>query len=112
MKQFKTLAIALAIMVGTNTFANSEPASKNKNVENADINQILRSNFLAVNEDLFAKVVFTLDENKKIEVNSVATKNPFMRRYLTNRLEDKILKGEEWEAGKTYILPVRIQAER
>lgn len=110
MRHFKTFAIALAIMVGTNTFANSEPvSSKNKKDSPFEVKDLFKHYLLTYHKDLYGKVVFSLDEDRKIVVHSVATQDDFLREYVMKQMKDRVLKGEEWEIGKPYILPLRVK---
>lgn len=110
MRHLKTFAIALAIMVCTNTFANSEPeSSKNKKDVPFELKGLFQSNLLSYHHELYGRVIFSLNEKREIEVHTVATKDDLLRMYVMENMDKKVLSGGEWEVGKAYILPLRVK---
>lgn len=100
----------MAIMVSASTFANSEiypPVDKKSN--SFEIGRLLKSNNVELKKELFGKVVFSLAEDGKIVIHSVLTKDQYVRDYVAGKLKDQKLSGDQWEVGKTYILPVRMK---
>lgn len=107
MRQFKTFAVAMMVLMGTTAFSGTgtEPTKNNS----VDLSRLLEDQSLFVQKDQFCKVVFSLDENNEIQIHAILSKDKFLRDYITEKLEDKSLRGENWETGKVYILPLRMK---
>lgn len=113
MRHLKTITVALAIMVGSTSFASKgKPETPNKNSNSYELSVLLEDHTLALEKDYLGKVIFSLNEERKIVLHSVLSKNAFVRNYITNKLTDKILKGAQWEVGKIYYLPVKMKMEK
>ncbi len=113
MRHLKTIAIAMAIMISSNTFANSETSLvEEKPSLSYEMEKLLKDNSLILEEDLFGKVFFSVTAEKEIIIHSVISREAFVREYLKEKLETKILTGNEWIVGQTYILPVKLKCKK
>ena len=110
MRHLKTFGIALAIMISANVMAieGSEFSSINPS-KTLEISKMLEDDFLLLERDLYGRVVFYLNEEKEIQVYSVICNDPFVREFVTEKIEGKKLHGKQWESGKAYILPVKMK---
>ncbi|HSP40979.1 MAG TPA: hypothetical protein VLN46_06060 [Gillisia sp.] len=113
MKNFKTFAVALAIMISSNSFASKDkPRTTDKNSNSYELSVLLEDHLLSLERDYIGKVVFSVNEEKQIVVHSIISKEEFVRDYISEKLTDKVLTGAHWEVGKIYHLPVKMKMEK
>ena len=113
MKNFKTFAVALAIMISSNTFASKDkPRKADKNSNSYELSVLLNDHFLVLERDYIGKVVFSINEERQIVVHSILSKEEFVRDYISEKLTDKVLAGAHWEVGTIYHLPVKMEMEK
>ncbi len=111
MRHLKTFAIALAIMISSNTFASlDKPADKKSN--SYELSKLLEDHSLILERDYLGKVVFSINEEREIVVHSILTKEEFVREYISEKLTDKVVTGYQWEVGKVYHLPVKMKMKK
>ncbi len=112
MKNLKTFALALAIMISTNTFASKDKSGPGKYSNSHEISMLLEDSSLILEKDYIGKVIFSVNEEKQIVLRSVFSKDEFVKDYISEKLTDKVLKGDQWEVGKIYHLPVKLKMEK
>lgn len=112
MKTTKKILFSLMLLISLSSAAANfnEPAKFDPFSE--EISKMLSRSSLVISEDLTIKVLFTLTENKVIQINSISSSNKTVNKFLRASLSIERLKGENWEVGKVYILPVRVKAIR
>ncbi|NNJ88953.1 MAG: hypothetical protein HKP53_06095 [Eudoraea sp.] len=102
------LAAALLFTAG-NLFANDYKTADPKKDLAIQISQLLKNNSFVVEEqDLTAKVLFTLNSENEIVVISVDTEDEILERFVKSRLNYQAVELAEAEEGKMYTVPVRI----
>lgn len=112
MRNLKTFAIAMAIMISSNAFASKDkPGTVDKNSNSYELSKLLEDHSLFLEQDYFGKVVFSINEKREIVVHSILSKEEFVRNYIQEKLTDKVLNGYQWEVGKVYHLPVKMKRE-
>lgn len=111
MKNLKTFAVALAIMISGNTFASKEKPKTEKNSNSYELSVLLEDNSLALERDYLGKVVFSVNEEREIVIHAILSKEEFARNYINEKLKDQTLTGPQWEVGKIYHLPVKMKME-
>lgn len=110
MRHFKSFVIALAIIVGSSSFAaTNNPTSTPDKMGITELSNLLEDDQFYLNKDLNGKVVFSINEKNKIIIHSVLCQDKNVRNYLEDKLENRKLFGEGWEVGKVYILPVKMK---
>ncbi|MEX0289033.1 MAG: hypothetical protein AB3N14_07960 [Flavobacteriaceae bacterium] len=60
------------------------------------------------NEDLKAKILFTINEDKEIVVLAVEADTENMEHIIKNRLNYRKVTVSNWVEGKRYVLPVLV----
>ncbi len=105
-----SLAAALAVtLVSSSVWAN--PPKKKTEVKplSEQIHEILAENSIYVkNKDLTARVLFTLDEKKRILVLAIKSDYWDVRGFLNRRLDKKKVNITNFEVGKQYVVDVRL----
>jgi len=106
-----SLVFAAAVLFTTgNVFANdSESVDPSKSLTE-QISELLSNNvFDNENQDLTAKVLFTLNHNKEIVVISVDTENEALEGFVKSKLNYQEVALNDFHEGKLYTVPVRIK---
>ena len=107
MRKFSLLFVAMLFSVGT-LFANADkPKNPNKSLA-AQIGDLLDHNSFVLNDDLTAKVKFTVNRDQEIVVLSVDSDSDILERFVKSRLNYQKVQLQEYREGKTYTVPVRI----
>ncbi|CAN5257807.1 hypothetical protein BH23BAC2_BH23BAC2_10430 [soil metagenome] len=110
MRHLKTFAFALAIMICSTTFAAKEkPKSKISN--SAEFERLLKDASLDLDRDYLGKVIFSVNEEKGIVVHAILSNEEFVRNYISEKLTHQFLTGSQWQTGKIYYLPVKMNME-
>ncbi len=112
MKNLKTFAIALAIMISSNTFASKDKPVTDKNSKSYELSKLLEDRYLEIEKDYYGNVLFSVNEENQIVLHSVLSKDEFVRNYINEKLTDKFLTGTRWEVGKIYNLPVKMKMKK
>lgn len=106
MSQFLT---AIALFVAISVSANANPSAENPTKILAEqIHEMLESNSFDVEEDLTAKVQFTINKDGEIVVLSVDTNDEILETFVKGRLNYQKVEMNNLKEGKTYTVPVRI----
>lgn len=112
MKNLKTFAIALAIMISGNSFAAKEKPVIDKKSNSYELARLLEDQALNLQKEYLGKVIFSVSAEKEIVLHAVLGKEEFVREYITSKLSDQVLKGDQWVVGKVYHLPVKMKMEK
>ncbi|MDT0622148.1 hypothetical protein [Croceitalea vernalis] len=109
MRKISLVLVAATMFAAVNVSANSnaEPVNPTKNLS-TQIHQLLESNSFDVEEDLTAKVQFTINKDGEIVVLSVDTVNDSLEGFVKGRLNYKKVDDIDFKEGRTYTVPVRI----
>nr|WP_298999548.1 hypothetical protein [uncultured Allomuricauda sp.] len=104
------LAIATAIMlVSSSISAASSKKNPEVNTLSGQIQEILAKNSIYVkNKDLTARVLFALNENKRIVILAIKSDYWDVKEFLNRRLDKKKLDITNFEVGKQYVVDVRL----
>lgn len=106
----KTLKLLLlAVLMTTTTVALADNPTKRGKSVTYEIEQMLKNSNLLIEDDLKVNVFFTLSEDNRIVVKYVRSENEKVAQFLTERLNNKKVHGQNWDQNKLYELPVRIQ---
>src|SRR5690606_18058039 len=108
-KNLKTFVLAVAIMISGSILAAKEKPVVNKNSNSYELAKLLEDQTLNLDKDYLGKVVFSVNEDREIVLHAVMSKEEFARDYITSKLSDKVLNGNNWVVGKIYHLPVRMK---
>lgn len=111
MKNLKTFAVALAIMISGNSFASKEKPRTDKTSNSYELAKLLDDPSMALQRDYLGKVIFSVNEEKEIVLHAILSKDEFVRNYINDKLVDQVLTGAQWEVGKIYHLPVKMKME-
>lgn len=110
MRNLKTFAVALAIMICSSSFAGSNPISdKSKNSSSFEVGKFLKGHFF-IEKDYKGKVYFSLDKDRKIVVHSVLCEDRVISATVNDRLQNRVLSDSKLEVGKVYVLPLYLKA--
>jgi len=112
MKNLKTFAVALAIMISGNTFAAKEKPVTEKKSNSYELARLLEDQALNLKKEYLGKVIFSVNEKREIVLHAVLGKEEFVRDYITSKLSDQVLRGDHWVVGKVYHLPVKMKMEK
>ncbi len=109
MNTIKTTVLAMALAIGSITYANTEARvpSKPTSISKA-ISKLLDKHNLKLNAEVDARVTFTVNNNNEIVVVNVDSKNESLVSYVKARLNYKKLDVAA-VSGKMYFLPIKVQ---
>lgn len=112
MRHLKFILVALAFTVSTSIYAFDPGAGEIKEGKaiSMEIQKLLDENNLIIEEEFTVKVVFTVSDEKKIQVHSVTSPNEEINEFLHNKLEDRRVYGKKWHQDKFYELPVKVES--
>lgn len=105
MRTLKLFAVAVAIMISGNIFAETKPIPGKKSFS-YEIAKFFDNGKFIIDEDHRGKVYFSLNEERKITVHYVSFKDREVKEYIAESLQDKKLRDVQWEVGKVYSLPL------
>ncbi|GGD56974.1 hypothetical protein [Muriicola marianensis] len=110
MRKLSLVFAAALLLAGGNLFANDSGTIDPNNELAVQIGDLLKdNNFVLDEEDLTAKVLFTLNDEKEIVVISVETEDEILEKFVKSRLNYKQVNVVAGKEGKMYTVPVRIQ---
>ncbi len=112
MRHLKFMLAAFALTLGTAIYA-ADPVTgevKEGKAISMEIQRLLDDNNLTIEEGFTVKVVFTISEEKKINVHSVHSPNEEINEFLRNKLDDRRVYGKKWHQDKYYELPVKVES--
>jgi len=109
MRKLPVMLVAAILFSAGNLFANDfESTDPNKELA-IQIGDLLKDNtFMLAEQDLTAKVLFTLNHKKEIVVISVDTENEVLERFVKSRLNYKTVEIPVSKEGIMFTVPVRI----
>jgi len=109
MRKLPVVLAAAFLFIAGNLFANdSETSDPNKELA-VQIGELLKDNtFVLDEEDITAKVLFTLNHKKEIVVISVDTDDEVLERFVKSRLNYKTVEIPVSKEGTMFTVPVRI----
>ena len=111
MKTIKSIALALALLVGTAVYATNPVVKKiKKNEATTEIAQMLEKPNFKLKEDTKAEVTLRINKEGELVVLDVETDNDLVESFIKSRLNYQKLENT-LEQGKDYMLPVVITAE-
>lgn len=108
MRNLKLFAVACAIMVSSNIFAESNSSPKSKPLS-YEMEKLLSNRYFTIDNDHKGKVLFSLNEESKIVVHYVQFHDKEVRQYILEKLQDQELKNHSLEIGKVYALPLQMK---
>ena len=113
MRTFKLFFAALALMLTTSTFANfSYDLETKKGSITYEIEKMLKDSGLIIEEEFTVRVIFKVNEDRRIEIQSVKSPNEEVNEFLQKRLHNQKLHGNGWFTEKIYELPVKVQSRK
>lgn len=113
MRTFKLFFAALALMMATSTFANPfYDVETRRGSITYEIEKMLKDSDLVIEEEFTVKVIFKVNEDHRIEIQSVKSPNEEVNEFLQKRLHNQKLHGNGWFTKKIYELPVKVQSRR
>ncbi len=101
----KLLIFAVALSLSGSLFA-SNPLKPDKALI-SEIYHLLDHLPLEINEEMRAEVKFYVDSNNRLQVLTVEAEDPYVRKLLRKRLDDKLV--ETVLQGNVYKLPLHIK---
>lgn len=111
MRHLKLLFAVVAMAITTAMVANPDPKVDAKSVS-SEIEQMLVKSNLIVEDDFTLRMVFSLSDEKEIQVHSIDSDNEEVNEFLMKRLQNRRVFGRSWVEGKIYELPVKVEAVR
>lgn len=117
MKTIKSMLLVAAIAFSSVLTANTNPneakpaATAESNVITQEVGKLLQDPFFNVDEDITANVTLTINKNNEIVVLSVDSDDQTVEKYIKARLNYNELPSTVTSDEKTFIVPVRLQAE-
>lgn len=113
MRTIKLFFAALALMLTTSTFANSNYDLETKRGSiTYEIEKMLKDSGLIIEEEFTVRVIFKVNEDRRIEIQSVKSPNEEVNEFLQKRLHNQKLHGNGWFTEKIYELPVKVQSRK
>lgn len=112
MRKLGVVLVAAMLLTSGNIFANDlKKGVKPSKTLSAQISKLLKVNsFGSTYDGAFAKVLFTLNNDKEIVVLSVNTDEKKLKSFITAKLNYKEVVLDNFEAGKNYTVSVRIDS--
>lgn len=110
MRKLSLVFAAAVLFTAGNVFANdSKKADPSKSLTE-QITELLKDNVFDLNnQELTAKVLFTLNHNKEIVVISVETEDEILEGFVKSKLNYQEVALNDFHEGKLYTVPVRIR---
>jgi hypothetical protein len=104
------VVLAAALLLAAGTLSANEPGATDPKKDLAtQISDLLKDNaFIVQEQDITAKVLFTLNHNREIVVISVDTKDELLERFVKSRLNYQQVSLDQTAEGKLFTVPVRI----
>jgi hypothetical protein len=111
MRTIKTLLLIVALSFSSVLMAstNAEDKRTESDVIRVEIGKLLKNPSFAISDELVARVVFTLNNNKEIVVLSVDTDNYLVESYIKSRLNYKKINSTLLVSQEFYNIPVRLK---
>ena len=105
-----SFATAIAVMlVSSSVWATTPKKTSEVRTLTEQIQEILAENSIYVkNEDLTARVLFTLNEDQRIVILAIKTDYWDVKGFLNRRLDKKKVNLADFEVGKQYVVDVRL----
>ncbi|MBJ6367158.1 hypothetical protein [Snuella sedimenti] len=114
MKTIKLVSV-LAILVCANMgFAHTDPKKekpKSESISN-EIQSLLGRSSLVVEEDVLAKVYFTINLKNEIVVLTVDSDSFALEAFIKSNLNYSKIKTKGIKQGKRYVIPVKLEAHK
>ena len=109
MKNFKLIALVLAIGISSISFAATTKTANPKSELREQIINILGDNIdMVCKNDVEAEVVFTLNNKSEIVIVSVNCENGNLDGFIKSKLNYKKVKVTALNVGKIYRMPLKI----
>ncbi|WP_343485744.1 hypothetical protein [Allomuricauda sp. d1] len=109
MKKMKFFIVIAALVLSTGAFAHQPTKSSPIDALKSQLVEILNENyFLVRNQDLTARVLFTLDEESKIQLLEVQTKRHDLKRFIVNSLRGKKIQMETVCTDENFVVDIRM----
>ena len=110
MRKLSLVFAAAVLFTAGNVFANDSKTTEPSKSLTEQISELLKDNVFDIkNQDLTAKVLFTLNHNKEIVVISVATENEALEGFVKSKLNYQEVTLTDFHEGKLYSVPVRFR---
>ena len=106
MKTFKSIVLALVLLVGTTISAHVDTKKKPASITE-EIGQLLENPSFDVLQDIKAITTLMINDEGEVVVLSVDTENEMVERFVKSRLNYKKL-IHKLEKGKEYNVPIKI----
>lgn len=105
--------MVVAMTMTTAVVANPDRKSADtKRSVSYEIEKMLDKSNLIVEDDFMLRIVFSISDDREIQVRSINSDNEEVNEFLMRRLENQKVYGKSWVAGKIYSLPVKVEAAR
>ena len=117
MKTMKSFLLIAAIAFSSVLSASTNPVEVNpaKTAESAVITQevgkLLQNPTFLVDQDIYADVTLTINKNNELVVLSVDSEDKMVEGYIKGRLNYHALPKAVKSGERTFIVPVKIEAE-
>lgn len=109
MNTIKISALAIALLLGSMSFANSESAiDKDPSSISKEILKLLDKHELDLKEELSVQITFTVNKNHEIVVIDVDSENDELKAYVKRRLNYHKIDAVT-TTGKMYFLPIQLE---
>ena len=117
MKTIKSMLLVAAIAFSSVLAANTNPTEADpattaeSNVITQEVGKLLKNPSFLVDNDITASVTLTINKKNEIVVLSVDSEDKTVEDYIKARLNYNELPSTVTTDEKTFIVPVRLQAE-
>jgi len=117
MKTMKSILLVAIIAFSSVLSASTNPNEANPattaepNVITEEVRELLKNPSFVVDHDIYANVTLTINKNNEIVVLSVDSDDSSVEGYIKGRLNYNELPVATTNKGKTFIVPVRLEAE-
>lgn len=109
MKHFKFFTVAVALFAAQFVMADpSEKIKERSRSVSVEIEKLLGHSGLIIEENFTVTVIFSLTEERTIEIYSVKTENEAVKQFILEKLEGKSLGNKNLKVAKYYELPVKV----
>lgn len=112
MKHVKLFFLVVAVLISNLIFANSIANLVDGKSLSYEIERLLDDSDFIIEEEFSLEVVFSLSEERKIQIYTIRSENEEVNKFIKDRLQGRKLLGKKWKTEKLYELPVRIEAGR
>ncbi len=105
------IAFSSVLSASTNPDSAKEPKTTESEVITSEVSKLLQNPTFFVDHDIYADVTMTINKHNEIVVLSVDSEDTKLEGFIKGRLNYQALPEKVKNGERTFVVPVKIQAE-